>query len=1397
MRAGDIEKNPGPDKCHKCQFAIRKGTVPMKCNGCKSSYHAKCTNLKRYHREQNEPFICNTCLGAADGDLRARADHKGLICFECNGYLRAEGGECKICCKVVHKKCMGISSRKLIAERNERNDWTCDSCVKFADLESKKGNQFLIEKNLIDVAHTKEGKSDVIKILQWNSDHMMAKIPEIEHFLEMESIDIAVIQESKLRSEDRFNGLANFNMIRADRNREGMGRNARGGGLVTLVKKGIAYQTRPINEYKHKDDNTTEMLAIQIRLHNDMLNLLNIYIPPKNSSVNNEEAICNSINKLPNGEKWLICGDYNGHHELWDNIVSEDRRGKSIANWVEDNNFMILNDGNPTRIERGTSRKSSPDITMCHEIIQPHVSWKTVNKLNSDHLPIIIEYNTSKRIEAIKNRLVWKWKEAKWPEYEAEIESKCVLIDTDNVSTKEVEKELRKVILAAAYKWIGMKQLRTRNGEVFNEDIKRNINERDELMKDDTIDWDKIKEKEENIKNKIKECKAEVWKSKVKENNSVGKMWDLLKCLKGCNGKTDKDAILVYDGKGYISRKSKANAFIKEYAKVSNVKIPKEYGNTKKLIARKMRATKGAIREEEQDISQNEVIAALNDMKGNKAAGPDHIHPRLLKYLPTKAVEIVTIMMNKSLEENEIPHNWRQGKIIPLLKKDKAPESISSYRPICLTSCFSKWMERILNKRIMYTIENNNLLSESQAGFRSHRSVEDQLIRLSQEISDGFHNRQKTTMALLDYAKAYDKVWKDGLISKMYDMGIGSKIIRWVQTWLSNREAWVDYDGVEGKRKKFKQGLPQGSVLSPTLFLIYINDVTEVIPRDAKISMFADDIAVWVSHSDRGRATEILQEACTNIYEWSKKWVMTLSIEKCETCLFTNDNALAEATIDIVINNTTLKSNKNPTFLGITYDTKLNFRNHVQKTLQKGKSRNKILSAISNTEWGCDKNLLRMTYESLTRSCIEYGSPAWMPWLCDTEMQKLERVQLEAARRITGNLASTPTEAVLKEANLQMLKSRSKTAEIIAVERSYRCEDENPRKVIMEKRVNRRLKKKELRKFAVDNWNKIFVGSKNEWRFPRLAKPWARKCKLMFDTDGEKTEDKDDNKVKALAKLSKYVNPDLTVYTDGSAGSSKFMGGAASIITKNESVIMTIKKPAGKYCSSYQTEMVAIDSTMEWLTNNKTEWQNALIITDSKSSIDSIKNFKYNSKNNLLQAIHKKFETIVDKQITFVWVPSHCGIPGNELADKAAEDATKGDQEGVNWLFDVAKARCRSCEETMPITHDRCKELYMKGKINEEAESMIPRKEMVSLRRMRIGHSLELKAYSKRIGKADDDLCRGCIDSAEDTEHLLTCPATFNIREKFDIHTMDDLVNFPNRANMFWKAIKVKFKMED
>ena len=237
--------------------------------------------------------------------------------------------------------------------------------------------------------------------------------------------------------------------------------------------------------------------------------------------------------------------------------------------------------------------------------------------------------------------------------------------------------------------------------------------------------------------------------------------------------------------------------------------------------------------------------------------GPDEIAPDLLKHLPAEVeVELLKIL-NHSWLEGWCPQFWRDAVIIPFLKRDKDPQSVDSYRPIALTSTICKLLERMIVNRLSWWLEKHSLLSLWQAGFRKGRSTVDQCLRLSQHISDGFQSseRLRTGMTLFDSSKAMIGSGEQ-IYCKRY-LGIPARFLVWISSWLTNRQARVRVNAKVGRSRTFKEGLPQGSVLSPLFFVIYINDLFMKFEDTTLVSAYADDLTIACS----GRSKIDMREA--------------------------------------------------------------------------------------------------------------------------------------------------------------------------------------------------------------------------------------------------------------------------------------------------------------------------------------------------------------------------------------------------------------------------------------------------------------------------------------------------------------------------------------------------------
>ena len=261
---------------------------------------------------------------------------------------------------------------------------------------------------------------------------------------------------------------------------------------------------------------------------------------------------------------------------------------------------------------------------------------------------------------------------------------------------------------------------------------------------------------------------------------------------------------------------------------------------------------------------------------------------------------------------------------------------------------------RHIVNRLSWWLEEKSLLSPWQAVFRKRRCTTDQCLRLSQFASDGFQstNKERTVLMLFDYSKAYDTVWRTGLLQKMLDIGVPLRFVQWTTAWLANRIARVQLNGVTWRCRTFKEGLPQGSVLSPLLFVLYIDDLLGNFSESTMVSANDDDLAL----ACRGRKKEDvalrMQAEVDKVVSWSQQARQTLNATMCEVAFFSLDNAEAQWRPKITINWVPPSSTHSPTLLGVMYDRRMTFGTQVIKVCQQMLRRTNLLRVVGGTTCG-------------------------------------------------------------------------------------------------------------------------------------------------------------------------------------------------------------------------------------------------------------------------------------------------------------------------------------------------------------------------------------------------------------------------------------------------------------
>ena len=339
------------------------------------------------------------------------------------------------------------------------------------------------------------------------------------------------------------------------------------------------------------------------------------------------------------------------------------------------------------------------------------------------------------------------------------------------------------------------------------------------------------------------------------------------------------------------------------------------------------------------------------------ATGPDKVTYPMLKHLPRSGMDFLLHIFNLSWSSHSFSSIWKTSSIIPIRKMGKPLDSPASYRPISLTSCISKLFERIILFRLLFFLESNSILSPRQAGFRPGRYTLDQIVYLSQSISDGFNKPSpgsRTILSTIDFfkkSKAFDSVWHPALFDKLISAGLPPCFARWTQSFLSDRRACVIFQNHKSRSFRVRRGVPQGSVLGPVLFSLFINDLPASLPPSVSCSLDADDLAIWSSSSSVPTAVEATQGALFRLDRWPKYWCLPLNPSKCEASFFSVDPHQANLQPNLLLLGSRLRFNPTPTFLGVTFDHTLSFFKHVSSLKAKFFPRHKALRCISASSW--------------------------------------------------------------------------------------------------------------------------------------------------------------------------------------------------------------------------------------------------------------------------------------------------------------------------------------------------------------------------------------------------------------------------------------------------------------
>ena len=355
------------------------------------------------------------------------------------------------------------------------------------------------------------------------------------------------------------------------------------------------------------------------------------------------------------------------------------------------------------------------------------------------------------------------------------------------------------------------------------------------------------------------------------------------------------------------------------------------------------------------EINTDEIISVISSLS-NSAAGYDEMPASITKQLVPCFVHPLTFLINKSISQGTFPDELKIAKVLPIYKNEDE-QLIQNYRPITVLPFFSKIFEKIVSIYMIDFLEDNNLFYDNQFGFRKFHGTNHAIITLVEKVSKALDTGKFVIGVFLDLKKAFDTVNHDILMKKLECYGIRGKLFNWLKSYLENRNQYVHYNGYDSDKKVVTHGVPQGSILGPLLFILYINDFSR--SSDLLFSiLFADDTSVFIEGTNYDQVIDIVNNELERINIWLKANKLTVNIKKTHYMMFQRTR-IKHNLRNITICDMNVTCTKNTKFLGVIIDNKLRWSDHINYIKNKI---SKSIGIINKTRNFLNKNTLRNLY---------------------------------------------------------------------------------------------------------------------------------------------------------------------------------------------------------------------------------------------------------------------------------------------------------------------------------------------------------------------------------------------------------------------------------------------------
>lgn len=408
-----------------------------------------------------------------------------------------------------------------------------------------------------------------------------------------------------------------------------------------------------------------------------------------------------------------------------------------------------------------------------------------------------------------------------------------------------------------------------------------------------------------------------------------------------------------------------------------------------------------------------ETSELINEIKPKNSSGHDGINPCIVKQVNSSISSVLAHIFNNSMKTGTVPHSLKVAKVIPIYKAGD-PTLVSNYRPVSVLPCFSKIMEKLVYKRLLKYLEKHNILYIRQYGFRQKHSTYMALLDVIDKITQSLDNKEYAFGIFIDLSKAFDTIDHNILLDKLHHYGIRGNQNLWFKNYLNNRKQFTQVNGCSSSHDTIKCGVPQGSILGPLLFLLYVNDIN-VSSSLLNFIMFADDTNIFFSHKDFHTAIHTINTELKKVSTWFKVNKLSLNISKTNFILFRNKNKeYSKSDLKLIIDDKQITQVDSSKFLGVFISQHLDWKSHINHVALKI---SKTIGVINKISYFVSANIRRSLYNTLILPYIQYCNIVWAIRY-PTHLDKIFKLQKRIVRIIAHSHYLSHTKPLFQKYNL-------------------------------------------------------------------------------------------------------------------------------------------------------------------------------------------------------------------------------------------------------------------------------------------------------------------------------------------------------------------------------------------